>query len=148
MNPPPPVFRDQRKIDDEHLKLLSLFHFIGAGLAVLGLLFLMVHFAVFHFVFQNPQMWEHSKQGPPPQFFFSILKFFYLLFGIWFATSGVLNLMSGLFLRARKHRTFSMVVAIINCLHMPMGTVLGVFTMIVLMRDSVRDLYQNQPVTI
>jgi hypothetical protein len=52
------------------------------------------------------------------------------------------NLLSGLFLRARRHRTFSMVVAAINCLHIPIGTALGVFTFIVLGRESVRKLYR------
>ena len=61
--------------------------------------------------------------------------------GTWFITSGVLNVLSGLFLRARKHWTFSIVVAAIDCLHFPLGTVLGVFTIIVLIRPSVRELY-------
>jgi hypothetical protein len=56
-------------------------------------------------------------------------------------TSGVLNVISGLCLRARKGRTFSLVVAGINCLYIPLGTLLGVFTIIVLLRDSVRELY-------
>jgi hypothetical protein len=38
--PLPPLPRDQRKIDADHLNLLAIFHFVGAGLAVLGILFL------------------------------------------------------------------------------------------------------------
>ena len=74
---------------------------------------------------------------------FAAFKFFYLIFGVWFFASGVMNVASGLFLRARKYRTFSLVVAGINCLHVPIGTVLGVFTIIVLIRDSVRRLYEE-----
>src|SRR4051812_18629842 len=37
MNNLAPVFRDQRKIDSDHLNLLSIFHFVGAGFAVLGI---------------------------------------------------------------------------------------------------------------
>jgi hypothetical protein len=48
MNPLPPIPRDQRKIDADHLKLLAIFHFVGAGLAVLGLLFLLGHYALEH----------------------------------------------------------------------------------------------------
>lgn len=143
MNELPPVFRDQRKIDADHLNLLSIFHFVGAGLAVLGILFLLAHYTMLHFVFANPKMWENQKGGPPPVEFFAAFKWFYVVFGFWFFCSGVLNIMSGLFLRARKCRTFSVVVASLNCLHMPLGTTLGVFTIIVLMRDSVRELYDN-----
>ena len=138
----PPLLRDQRKIDADHLKLLSIFHFVGAGLALLAILFLIGHYAVFRTVFSNPKMWENQKQGPPPAAFFAIFKWFYLVGGVWFLSSGVLNLISGLCLRAKRHRTFSMVVACINCLHIPFGTVLGVFTLVVLIRDSVRELYE------
>jgi uncharacterized membrane protein HdeD (DUF308 family) len=71
-----------------------------------------------------------------------MLKWIYLAGAVWFVASGILNLISGLCLRSRKGRTFSLVVAGINCLHIPLGTVLGVFTIIVLIRDSVRELYE------
>jgi len=138
-----PLPRDQRKIDADHLKLLSIFHYVGAGLAFFGILFLLAHFAIFHAFLANPKMWENQKQGPPPAEFFALFKWFYLVFGVWFLASGVLNVISGLCIRARKHRTFSLVVGGINCLHIPLGTLLGVFTIIVLIRDSVRELYED-----
>lgn len=140
----PPLPRDQRKIDADHLKLLWIFHLVAAGLALLGILFLVAHYAVLHTVFTNPKMWENQKQGPPPAEFFAMFKWFYLVFAVWFLGSSVLNVVSGLCIRGRKHRTFSLIVAGINCLHIPLGTVLGVFTIIVLMRDSVRELYEGE----
>jgi len=137
----PPLLRDQRKVDADHLKLLSIFHFVGVGLALLAMLFLSLHYAIMHTVLNNPKMWENQKNGPPPEFF-AMMKWFYLIFGVWLVGSFVLNLISGFCLRARKGRTFSLVVAGINCLHVPLGTMLGVFTMIVLIRDSVRELYE------
>jgi hypothetical protein len=142
MSESPPIFKDQRKIDANHLNLLSIFHFVGAGLALLGILFLLAHFALFHAFFANPKMWADQKQEPPTAEFFAIFKWFYLLGGIWFLASGVLNVVSGLCIRVRKHRTFSLVVAGINCIHMPFGTILGVFTIIILLRDSVQELYE------
>ena len=88
-------------------------------------------------------MWENQPGGAPPAEFFALFKWMYLLFGVWFLGSFVLNSISGLCLRARKFRMFSLVVAGINCLHIPIGTVLGVFTIIVLIRDSVRQLYEE-----
>jgi hypothetical protein len=46
-------------------------------------------------------------------------------------------------LRERKNRTFSFVVACVNCIHVPLGTVLGVFTIVVLSRESVKRLYEG-----
>jgi hypothetical protein len=138
----PPIPRDQRQIDANDLNLLSIFHFLGAGLSLLGNLFVLVHYAIFHTFFSNPKLWEGQKQTPPPAEFLEIFMWFYLIFGAWFLTSLILNLISGLCIRAREHRTFSLVVAGVNCLHIPLGTVLGVFTIIVLIRDSVREAYE------
>ncbi len=93
----------------------------------------------------NPKMWEGQKGGPPPQELFAIFKWFYLVFGALLIIGGVCNLLSGLSIHARRHRVFSLVVAAINCIQIPFGTVLGVFTIVVLMRDSVRELYDAQP---
>ena len=73
----PPLLRDQRKVDAGHLKLLAIFHFIGAGLAVFAMLFLVAHYALMHFFFDNPKMWAGQKGGPPPAEFFAIFKWFY-----------------------------------------------------------------------
>jgi len=141
MELPPPLPGDTRKNDAEHLQLLSIFHFVGAGLALLGIIFLIAHYSIFNAVFANPKMWENQKQGPPAEMF-AVFKWVYLFFAIWFIGCGAMNVVSGLWIRAKKQRTFSMIVAGFNCMHFPLGTVLGVFTLIVLLRDSVRKLYE------
>jgi len=45
------------------------------------------------------------------------------------------------FLAERRRHTFCVVVAAISCTFTPLGTVLGVFTLIVLFRPSVRVLF-------
>ncbi len=143
----PPLMRDQRQTDADHLRLLAIFHFVGAGLALLALGFLFLHYTLMHSMMDNPSMWNFQKNqhpAPPPQQFFAIFKWFYLVFSAWFLASAIGNLLSGLFITGRKHRTFSMVVAGINCLHIPLGTVLGVFTLVILQRNSVREAYETQ----
>lgn len=145
MNQPPPLYRDQRMIDSDHLKLLAVFHFVGAGLGLLGLLFVFVHFTIMRAVFFNPQFWQSTHQPAPPMppvEIFGFFQWFYVLAAVWMIASAVLNLFSGLYLRTGKHRTFSIVVAALNLIHMPLGTALGIFTLIVLLRESVRERYQ------
>jgi hypothetical protein len=143
MNQLPPPLRDQRKIDAEHLNLLSIFHFVGVGLAGLGVLFILLHYTMLQAVFSNDKLWQNQNQEPLPAEFFAIFKWLYVVFAVWFVGSGILNLLAGLFIRARKHRTFCLIVSGVNCMHFPLGTTLGVFTMIVLLRDSVRELYET-----
>ena len=140
----PPLYRDQRKTDADHLHLLVVFHFIAAALSVPALLFLFGHYTFLHYFISHAAKWSGPKQPPPPVEAFVIFKWFYLVFGLWFLLSGVANLISAYCLRARKGRTFSLAVACLNLLHMPLGTLLGVFTLIVLLRDSVREAYEYQ----
>jgi hypothetical protein len=134
--------RDQRTIDNQHLGLLSLFHFIGAGLAVLGLGFVLLHYALMGSLMNNPALWQ-GREGAPPDGFFDIFRWFYLVLGAWMGASLVLNLLAAVYLRAKKHRIFCIVVAAWNCLHTPIGTVLGIFTIIVLARSSVRTMFDR-----
>ena len=137
-----PLMRDQRKADADHLRLLSIFHYIGAGLAILGLGFLALHYLFLHAFLDNPDMWKNQKGVvPPPREFLAMFKWFYVIFGAWLVLSGIANLLSGVFLSRRINRTFSLIVAGINCVHIPLGTVLGVFTIIVLLRPSVCEVY-------
>lgn len=145
-NPPPSIYpiRDQAKVDRDHLDLLAIFHFVGAGLALLGLAFVIAHYSFMHAVMTNPHLFQppHGQNNNvDPKEFFRIFRFFYVAFGGWFVISLLFNVLGGIFLRARRHRTFCLIVAGINCLHIPLGTVLGVFTLVVLLRDSVRDLF-------
>lgn len=139
----PPLMRDQRIADADHLRLLSIFHFVGAGFALLGLGFLAMHYLFFHAFFANPEMWRNQKGAVlPPREFFAMFKWFYVVFGVWLVASGIVNLFSGLFIAQRKNRVFSLVVAGIDFIYIPFGAVLGVFTFIVLLRPSVREIYE------
>ena len=142
-----PLMRDQRKVDAGHVKLLAIFHFVLAGLSLAGLGFLFMHWMVMHTVMGNPAMWKDMKGGPPPQEFFAIFKWFYFFMGTVIVAMGLANLISAFCLLKRRARIFSLVIAGIDCLGFPFGTVLGVFTLIVLMRESVAELYTAVPAT-
>ncbi|HVU37340.1 MAG TPA: hypothetical protein VHC95_03330 [Opitutales bacterium] len=139
----PPVIAGspQEKTDGEQLQLLAIFHFIYAGMGVFGILFLFVHHGIMTHLMTDPRMRQDYHGNLPPEQLIHWFDWFYVFMGLYFVVSMVLNVGSGLFLRQRSHRLFSQVTAGLNCLHFPFGTALGVFTFIVLSRDSVRTLY-------
>ena len=138
------LVRDQGVIDREHLRLLSIFHFVAAGLAFMGLLFIAGHYAIFRLFLSDPGMWaKASRGGQTPAFVMAVFRWIYTVLGTWFAVSGIANVLSGIFLRRFRHRVFSLVVAGFNCFHVPLGTILGIFTFIVLSRDSVAKAYAD-----
>jgi hypothetical protein len=145
--PPEIAAQNQERRDREHLKLLTIFHFVFAGLALVGEGFLGVHYAIMHTVFSNPQMWKSQSQNMPPKDFLDVFVWFYLFMGLILLAVLVLNVLSGIFLRQKKYRFFSLIIAGLDCLQIPFGTALGVFTIFVLTRDSVRRLYETEAST-
>ncbi len=124
--------------DQEHLKLLSIFHYIVGGLAALFSFFPVIHLILGILFLVAP----HRMGGnPPPPFLgwiFVLLGGGIMLMGWAFAVCVIL---AGRFIAKRKHYIFCLVIAALNCLFMPFGTVLGVFTIVVLIRPSVKALF-------
>jgi len=141
---PPPSDKDK-----DHVLLLSIFHFVMVGLGAMGLVFILVHYTIMSTVFENPHMWENmkDKDGNPvqmpfnPSQFFNAFRWFYILFAAWGVASMIVNLIAGIRLRQWKSRTFLLFVAGFNCINFPFGTILGVFTIMVLTRDSMRGRF-------
>jgi hypothetical protein len=131
--------------DGEHLKLLSIFHYVVAVLmgtcACIFIVYIVLG-VVFAF---NPQVIQGPPGQPPPP---PALGWIFMAFGTiplllgW--STAICVFLAGRFLARRKHYTYCLVMAAIACLFMPFGTVLGVFTIIVLLRPSVKPLF-DQP---
>jgi hypothetical protein len=141
MDTPPLIRDDRRRKDNDQINLLSVFHFVFSGLALLGIALLCLHYFLMNYFFSHPGMWKGTGGLGPPKEFFEAFIWFYFIIGFLCAVACVANILSGVFLRQRKHRMFSLVVAGLDCLQIPFGTALGVFTFIVLLRDSVRQSY-------
>ena len=133
-----------RTQDDEHLWLLSIFHYVVGGMAALISLFPIFHLAlgVFFVVAGN----KFPGNGPPPPAFvgwvFVIFAASFILIGWTFATLVILN---GRFLARRRNYTFCVVMGAIESLFMPFGTVLSIFTLIVLLRPVVKQMFAQGP---
>ncbi len=56
-------------------------------------------------------------------------------------TLAVLILIAGSRLKQRRSYNFCLVIAFLECLIVPLGTVLGVFTILNLTKDSVKELF-------
>lgn len=140
MQPPPVPSKDA-----EHLRALAICHYVMAGLAVVGLAFLALHYSIMRMVFMNPKFMEKPAGDMPltPAEFMGFFQWFYVFMAVWLVVGGILTFISGRFIHRRVNRAFSLVIAGLNCLHFPFGTALGVCSLIVLTKDSVLQLYAN-----
>lgn len=128
--------------DGEHLRLLSIFHYVVGGLMGLIACFPLIHVGLGLMLLLNP---EAFNKGQPQEFPAQMAGLFFVAVGGVFVLGGwlvaVLILTAGRFLNRRKHHTFCVVIAGLSCVFFPFGTALGVFTLIVLLRPSVKELF-------
>lgn len=151
LGPPP---HPQAILDAEHLKLLAIFHYVLAGLAALfgslPIFHVLIGIAMVSgkFTFPVPPPPSGTTSAPPMTGFPPAFGWMFIVMGggiillSW--TYAVLLFYSGRCISARRKWTFSFVMACISCIHIPLGTALGVFTILVLQRPSVKALYDRQ----
>lgn len=124
--------------DEEHLKLLSVFHYVAGGIAGFFACFPIMHLVMGIVVLVAAL--AGKGEGPPV-----FVGLFFVMIALIMITMGwalaVCLIISGRQLARQKHYTFCFIVACVSCAFMPFGTVLGVFTIIVLMRPSVKELF-------
>jgi hypothetical protein len=125
--------------DAEHLKILSICYYVLGGFsalfALIPVLHLIMGIAIVAGGFDGP------PGNAPPEWFgwiFIIVAATVILFCEALAISTILT---GRFLARRRRYIFCFVVACLNCIHFPFGTALGVFTLLVLTRSSVKAIF-------
>jgi hypothetical protein len=129
--------------DQEHLRLLVIFHYVLAGIAAFCASIPIIHLAMGLFMVLSPEQFQDAKgQGPPPFF-----GWMFVIMGAVFVTVGwafaACVFAAGRCLARRRRHLFCMVMAGVECLFAPFGTVLGVFTIMVLNRESVKALFSG-----
>lgn len=125
--------------DEIHLSMLSIGYMVMGSLMVLlapcgvvGLL-LLGHL--------RETQAAVSGQGQAQGAQLDLMSWLFVATAVALLALGTANIASGILLRKRKWRGFSLVVAAINCVQVPLGAALGIITIIVLARPSVWQSY-------
>jgi flagellar biosynthesis protein FliQ len=132
----------QNILDEEHLRLLRL------GYMIIG--FADLFFAIFPLIYvllglgmAASGIQASTRQGEPSLAFVGgFMVVFGLLFSLFFAVQGTLQLLAARALGKRRSRVLCHIAAGVSCLQMPWGVMLAVFTFMVLGRDSVKQLFE------
>ena len=124
--------------DEEHVRVLSIFHYVVGAVAGLFSLFPLIHITMGAMMLSG--RFEPQNQMPDRLFgwMFIVMGFVAMAFGIVFS---VCIGLAGRYLSQHRHYMFCLVMAGVECMFMPLGTVLGVFTIITLQKESVRQLF-------
>lgn len=132
----------QAIIDGEHLRLLPIGFYISAAFSaffsLLGLFYVVLGILL--------AAAGDTSRGPgndvPPAVVGWILGGIGCALFVLLLAAAILKFIAGRCIAKRRARVFCMVIGGISCLEMPYGTVLGVFTLIVLGRPSVKAAFE------
>ncbi len=124
----------------EHLRLLSIFHYVVGGITGLFACIPVIHLVTGIVFMVAPG--DPGEEFPARLFgiIFAVVAVIAILIG-W--TIAILIILAGNFLRQHRRYTFCMVIAALSCLQVPFGTILGVFTIVVLTRDEAKALFNQ-----
>ncbi|MBS0202598.1 MAG: hypothetical protein JSS49_06830 [Planctomycetes bacterium] len=127
--------------DVNHLRLLSIFHYVVAALMGMFTCFPGIYVVMGTVFLTNPP--QQPVQNPEE---LKMIGGFFLAFGLLFVVIqlalAIALFVAGKSISTRRRYTYCMIVAAISCLFFPFGTALGVCTLIVLSRASVKKLYE------
>lgn len=125
----------------EKLTLLGVFHYVFAGFSALFGCLPLIHvtFGVMMLTggFAGP--------NPPPDWLGLLFVAIGALASVMMWALAVVTGLAGYYLRTQRHHTFCLVVAAIECLNMPLGTILGVLTIITLVDPQVKETFARPP---
>ncbi len=124
--------------DEKQLRILEKLHYIATGFATAIPIFGAAYSAIGVVILLG----KAPGGTPMPSRAFGWLPLtlgsFILLIGV---AAVALNLLTARSLRDRKNHTLCLLTSAMNCVHFPLGTLLGTFTIIVLSRPAVRAAF-------
>ena len=127
--------------NNSNLQALEICHYIWGGLICLMGLFPLIYVA-FGIAFVSDVFGTSTQGGPPAEF-----GYFFIAIGLFVTaiaqTVGILNIFSGRNIRQRRGKILTMVLAGLNCFSVPFGTILGVFTLVILSQEDVAREYSE-----
>ena len=126
---------------DKQLDLLGLFHFILGGLTALFACLPLIHVGVGAALLLGT--FDSGEAAPRFVGWIFVLMGSLFVLGGWALAAAMIA--AGRMLRRRKSRTACQVIAALECLLMPLGTLLGVFTLMALSQDRAPDLFDAPP---
>jgi hypothetical protein len=144
--PPPPPYPSYPPYDQDtsHLNTLSIFYYILAGLQCLGGCVGIIYIGLGVMLgLAGAAGGNHGGDAAAGATMGGALACVGVVILVIVGGLAYLNFLAGQSLRQRKRLALIYVMAAIACLNLPLGTILGIFTFVVLSRPSVKASFEN-----
>ena len=124
--------------DAEHLRMLKIGHYVLAALIAFFSLIFTVHIAIGIGMLSGAIKNEGEGDARVAGMIFTGVGLVLVVLGLLVAA---LVAYAGKSIDQRKNFTFIFIVALVACLFTPLGTILGIFTIITIQKPSVKALF-------
>lgn len=128
----------------KQMDLLSIFHYVVGGIVALFSCMPFMHVAMGLAMVLGKFTENATPPSPVPE---AIVGWLFIIMGSIFILLGwacsLCIILAGKYLKRRTGRIFCMVVAGIECTFMPFGTVLGVFTLVALNKETIKEEFDS-----
>jgi len=132
----------QTIIDNEHLNLLSLFHLISGIFTLVYSVFMALYFGFITFIFNIGHKLDGANNDFPFEFM-NVIMFVFTFVLLIAIILGIAKIFCSKFIKQKTNRVFCIVISCIECFSFPYGTLLGVLSIMVLNRNSVKEIYND-----
>ncbi len=121
-----------------NLDLISTFHYVWGGLKLFVSLSVLIYVAM-----GIGMIWSGSETGEAELLFSGGV---FLIFGIFafliVVALGIMSLLCGKYIKERRNRMFCLVMAGLACANAPLGTILGIFTIIEIEKPEIKAMFE------
>jgi hypothetical protein len=125
--------------DEEYLNLLSVFYYVVAGLTAVSALFPVIHLTI------GVAIVSGAFGGEAGDDVAVLIGWLFVAIATFMIATvlalAAMMVFAGRAIRQRRNHMYCVVVAAASCLMFPFGTILGIFTIVILSRDSVKRLF-------
>ncbi len=121
-----------------NLDLIATFHFVWGGLKIFASLFVLIYVVIgAGLLVAGTQSSETEMQLTGGVFLIFGLFTFLLVVAL-----GILSILCGKYLREKRNRMFCLVMSGLACASAPLGTVLGIFTILEIEKPEIKALFE------
>lgn len=119
-----------------YLDILAVFHYVNGGLTALVALAAIAFLGI---GLGAASDWGRNFQAEPTCAIVAVIFFVLVLVGGY----AVLNLLAGRALHTRNSRILVLITSGVNCLNIPFGTLLGIFTFVMMVDPQVEWMFRH-----
>ena len=125
---------------NSHIRVLGILWAIYSGFRIVGAVWLIVFSRAFIPMFQNVFLHDNDVNLVP---LFRMMSGFYTVSGIWSIVAAAVGFWAAwaLLKREQSGRTIAVIIAFVSLISFPLGTALGVYTLVIMLSKNAEQTY-------